>query len=80
MMKDIIIPGRRVQRELFVYAISFVLAFLINITAVVIYIRPWTEVFSQIGYVLVISIAIYLLLWIPRLLVAGIAWLIRKKK
>ena len=31
---------------------------------------PWYELFTQMGYVVVITAVIYLLLWIPRLLAA----------
>ena len=79
-MKDIVITAKRIRRERNFYIVSFVLAFLINIFAVVTYERPWVEIFSQIGYVAVISVAIYILLWIPRLLVLGGVKLFGKKR
>lgn len=79
-MKDIVITAKRIRRERNFYIVSFVLAFLINIFAVVTYERPWVEIFSQIGYVVVISVAIYILLWIPRLLVLGGVKLFGKKR
>ena len=79
-MKDIVISARRIRREALFAAAALLIAFAANIYAVVHFDRPWYELFTQLGYVVVMAVMIYLLLWIPRLLVAGIAWLIRKKK
>nr|WP_230372163.1 hypothetical protein [Bacteroides thetaiotaomicron] len=38
------------------------------------------EIFTQLGYVLVISFFIYFILWIPRILIIGLRHLLRKKK
>lgn len=70
-MKDIVVTACRLRRERNVYLVCFLLAFLLNLVAVVRFDRPWTELFSQIGYVLVISVVLYLVLWIPRLLADG---------
>lgn len=70
-MKDIIITSKKIKRERNIYILCFVLAFIINIIAIIVYTRPWVEMFSQIGYVFVISLFIYFILWIPRLLFIG---------
>lgn len=79
-MKDIIITSRKIRRERNIYLFSFVLSFIINIIAIVIYTRPWFELFSQIGYVIAISFFIYFLLWIPRLLFIALCHLFKKKR
>lgn len=71
-MKDIVVTASRLRRERNFYLVSFLLAFLLNLVAVVRFDRPWTELFSQIGYVVVISVVLYFVLWIPRLVVAGV--------
>ena len=48
--------------------------------AILVYTRPWIEIFTQLGYVLVISFFIYFILWIPRILIIGLRHLLRKKK
>lgn len=68
-MKDIIISERIVRRELKVLACCFVAAVLVNIVAIVMYDRPWTEVFSMIGYEVVISIVLYLAFTLIRVVV-----------
>lgn len=79
-MKDIVITSQMIRRERNIYLLCFLLAFAINIVAIVVYERPWTEMFSQLGYVFVISIFFYILLWIPRLIFKWIYLLIRKKR
>lgn len=68
-MKDIVIKGKDIVRELYVYLLSFVVAFVMNIAAVIIYDRPLIELVSQIGYVVFISIGIYFILLLIRLLI-----------
>ena len=61
-MKDIIITSKKLKQERNIYLLSFLLAFIINVIAIIIYSRPWIEIISQIGYVIVISFFIYLIL------------------
>ena len=70
-MKDIIITSQKIKRERNIYLICFLLSFAINIIAILVYTRPWIEIFTQLGYVLVISFFIYFILWIPRILIIG---------
>lgn len=79
-MKDIVITSQMIRRERNIYLLCFLLAFAINIITIVVYERPWTEMFSQLGYVFVISIFFYTFLWIPRLIFKWIYLLIRKKR
>lgn len=79
-MKDIVVTAARLRHERNFYLVCFLLAFLLNLVAVVCFDRPWTELISQIGYVVVISVVLYLLLWIPRLLVAGARRVFCKKR
>lgn len=67
-MKDIIIPSHVVRRELLVVLACFLASFCTNIGAVIAYHKSWTEIFSQIGYVVVIAALIYVLLWVIRLI------------
>ena len=79
-MKYIIINFKIIKREINIYMLFFLLSFAINIIAILVYTRPWIEIFTQLGYVLVISFFIYFILWIPRILVIGLRHLLRKKK
>ena len=69
-MKDLVISARRIRREIRFAAAAFIVAFLTNLYAVVRFDRPWYELFTQMGYVVVITAGVYLLLWVPRPLAA----------
>ena len=79
-MKDIIITSQKLKRERNIYLLSFILAFIVNVIAIIAYSRPWIEVISLIGYVIVISIFIYFILWIPRGILSVLIRLFRRKK
>lgn len=79
-MKDIIITSQKLKRERNIYLLSFILAFIVNVITIIVYSRPWIEVISQIGYVIVISIFIYFILWIPRGILNILIRLFRRKK
>lgn len=78
-MKDIIITSKKLKQERNIFLLSFLLAFIINVIAIIIYSRPWIEIISQIGYVIVISFFIYLILWIPRGILIFLSHLFRRK-
>ena len=73
-MKDIVITERMIRRELLVLLGCFVVACLVNAGAIIAYDRPWSELYSQIGFVIFITGGIYVLLAVFRLLV----WLVAK--
>lgn len=79
-MKDIIITSKKLKQERNIFLLSFLLAFIINVIAIIIYSRPWIEIISQIGYVIVISFFIYLILWIPQGILIFLSHLFRRKK
>lgn len=78
-MKDIIITSQKIRRERNIYLVCFLLAFVINIAAIVAYTRPWIETFTQLGYVFVISLFIYFIQWIPRILFIGLRYFFERK-
>jgi len=71
-MKDITISSRRIKKELTLLLACFVIASLINIAAIIIYNTPWLEVFTQIGYVLLLTILLYLILFSFRLIMRSL--------
>ncbi|MCM1176390.1 MAG: hypothetical protein NC115_02810 [Bacteroidales bacterium] len=78
-MKDTVITARAKRRELLVFSGCFLAAFLANVYAIVEYRTSWTELFSQIGYVLVIAVSLYALCWIIRLAARVLLRLIEKR-
>ena len=77
-MKDIIIKEKHIRRELYLILVSFVLAFVVNIGAIVAFDRPWSELYSQIGYVLFITVGIYVVLATVRIIIALLYRMFRK--
>lgn len=78
-MKDIIITSLRIKKELTLILACFVVAFLMNIIAIFIYKTPWVEVFTQIGYVVILTISFYILLSLVRLVFSMFRKLIKRK-
>ncbi len=66
-MKDTVITAAVKRRELWLLLICFVIANITNWVAIIKFARPWYEVFSQIGYVVVTTLVIYALVTMLRL-------------
>ena len=67
-----------VRRELYVLLGCFVAACLVNVGAIIAYDRPWSELYSQIGFVFFITGGIYILLAIFRFFVWLVARIFKK--
>lgn len=65
-MKDIVFTKERQKKELLIFGVCFAIGFLMNLISIIIYKTPWYEVFSQLGYVFVIALVLYILLSIVR--------------
>ena len=72
-MKDIVFTKERQKKELLIFGVCFAIGFLMNLFSIFIYKTSWYEIFSQLGYVFVIALVLYILLSIVR----GIIRLIR---
>jgi uncharacterized membrane protein YhaH (DUF805 family) len=77
-MKDLIITSSRLKKEIYVVSACFITAFVTNIVAIIIFKTPWYETFTQIGYVIVITAVLYLIVTFFRLIALGITRLIKK--
>ena len=75
-MKDTLITARRKKTELLTFLACLGLAVLVNIGSIIYFHTPFYEVFTQIGYTLMIALAFYLIWTSVRLIV----WLFRRKK
>jgi phosphotransferase system glucose/maltose/N-acetylglucosamine-specific IIC component len=71
-MKDITITGKRIKTEIIFVIVSFCLAVLLNVHAITKFNSPWSELFSEIHIVLIISVVIYALLVLVRLIIWAI--------
>ncbi|MDR2935848.1 MAG: hypothetical protein LBU80_00685 [Rikenellaceae bacterium] len=77
-MKDTVITARRKKTEVFTFIACIVVAIGLNIFAIAKYNTAWSELYSQIVYVLVIGCIIYALWTVLRLVFYGIIGLIRR--
>ena len=75
-MKDTLITAHRKLVELKTAGICLLLAVLVNIGCIIYYHTPFYEVFTQIGYTVVIALGFYLIYTAIRLII----WLFRRKK
>ncbi|WP_010665216.1 hypothetical protein [Marinilabilia salmonicolor] len=75
-MKNIIITPRKLKREIFIWLLCLVAAIGLNVYSIIYYNTSWSELYTHLGYVVVISIVIYLILWVFR----GLFLLLRKLK
>ncbi len=65
-MKNIVITPKQIKRELIIWLVGLIVAIGLNIYAIADYQTSWSELVSQFGYVLFISILLYLIAWIFR--------------
>ncbi len=73
-MKDTTITASRKKRELIILLISFLVAFFMNVYAILRYQRPLSELFTQLNVVLLLTLIVYALIAFLRM----IWWLFTK--
>ncbi|NOY95649.1 MAG: hypothetical protein GXO81_04600 [Chlorobi bacterium] len=71
-MKDILIPAKRVKKELAILLVCFIAAFLLNIYAIAKYATSWSEILGQLHIIVILSLVIYFIVAILRLILSGI--------
>lgn len=79
-MKDSIITVKRKKTEIIFMAACFAAAMLMNIGSIIGYKTPWYEAFTQIGFVVVITVVLYAITVFLRLVGWGVKWLFTRKK
>lgn len=68
-MKNLVITAKKLRKEILISAVCFIAAFIINIISIIIYKTPWYEIFTQIGYILVITLLFYIFAIVLRLII-----------
>ena len=74
-MKDTVITAERKRKELKAAGVCLLLAVLLNIVCIIYYHTPFHEIFTQIGYSVMIALGFYLIYTAVRLII----WLFRRK-
>ena len=79
-MKDLIIRGSSIKRELIIFAALFALSFILNIIGIIKHDTGWIELLSQLHVVFILTLVLYVLLWMVRLIIYFVVWPFRNKK
>ncbi len=69
-MEDLIITSKRLKKEIYILSACFAAAFFTNIVSIILFRTPWYEMFTQIGYVVVITLFLYFLVTLIRIIVS----------
>lgn len=77
-MKDIVISSRHIKRELWIFLGCVVAMELVNVYAIADYGGKWSELVMSLGFVVAAAVVTYIVVAVVRLIVYGIARLIKK--
>lgn len=75
-MKDVVITAKRLKKELNIFLVLFIIAFVLNIISIAVYKTEWKELITQIGIVFIIALVLYILIGFIRLLVLMIKFFV----
>ena len=78
-MKDIVIKSKSVKRELILLGALFILAECVNLGTIIHHGRPASELLSQIGYVVILTLILYFVLLLVRVIVKAIVKVFKNK-
>jgi len=78
MMKTDAFSPAQIKRETLIGLICLGISVVINLAAIIVYQTRWQELYTQLGYVLVMGMVLYVLTLIVRI---GLGWIriLRKK-
>ncbi len=78
-MRDIVISSKRIRTELFTLLICFIVANLLNLYAIISYSTPFVELLTQLGYVFIFSLVLYIVWSLLRIVFYAIKKLVKSK-
>ena len=78
-MKDLVIRGNWLKKELIIFASTFIFAFIVNIIGIIKHNTQWIELVSQLHVVFILAVVLYILLWLVRLIIYVVILPFRKK-
>jgi hypothetical protein len=79
-MKDVVISSKRIKREGLILFFCFLVANLTNLYAIFAYQTAFSELISQIGYVCLFTLALYVFLGLCRFVYYLIMKFLKNKK
>jgi len=78
-MKDIIVKAKSIKRELWIFLGVFIFSFGINIYSILHYKTSWSELYTHLYIVVLMSILFYCIIAFVRLLIEVLLKLFHKK-
>lgn len=79
-MKDVVIKGLIIKRELWILLGSVILALLLNVYSIAKFNTEWSELYTTFHITLLFGLVIYLIIGIIRLIIRGVSSLIALRK
>jgi cell shape-determining protein MreD len=79
VLKDILIKSSTLKKEIIIWCVSLLMAIAINIYAIIKYKANWSELLTQLPIVLLVSVLIYLLIFVLRGITNTVLKLIKNK-
>lgn len=79
-MRDLVVKGRWIRRELIIIAVLFLIAVLLNVAGIIKHDTRWIELLSQLHVVFILTFILYILLWLPRLIIYLVSLPFKNKK
>ena len=67
-MKDIVITPLRIRKELITLLVLFLIGFIANIVAIIVYETHFVEIITSVPYVVLFSLVVYLLWLLVRII------------
>ncbi len=78
-MKDLVISGRHITRELWIYAGCFLAALCVNVYAIAVFHTQWKELFTTLHITLAVAAVFYAALALLRGFIFGVLRAFRRK-
>ena len=78
-MKDLIIKGKWIKRELIIIVSIYVLANLLNLISIVFYKTDWKELYTSQLFVLYVAEWLYILSIVARLIYFGFMYILKRR-
>jgi len=78
MIKDFVIKGYWIKRELIIIVFTYVLANLLNLASILVYHTNWNELLTSQLYVLYLTEWLYIISIFVRLFYFGIRYVLKK--
>ena len=78
-MKDFIIKGKWIKRELIIIVSIYVLANLLNLISIVFYKTDWKELYTSQLFVLYVAEWLYILSIVARLIYIGFMYILKRR-